>query len=175
MNLKKKLFKKTKGFSLLELLVVIAIIGVLSAVGITSYSGYTADAKIKVSVSQHKQVIRFISAEMYRCMNATTFAWGGNCSDVVDEVLLRTYLNDFLGLTSAYGNGSAAYATEPADDAAKLAHVGRMRVIMENPGEYPVVVRSYIGPTITTAETITTTIEQSGLVASEAPWAYIRG
>ena len=34
-----------KGFSLIELLVVIAIIGILSAVGITAYSGYTANAK----------------------------------------------------------------------------------------------------------------------------------
>ncbi|MDC1280332.1 prepilin-type N-terminal cleavage/methylation domain-containing protein [Pelagibacteraceae bacterium] len=175
MNLRKKLFKIKKGFSLLELLVVIAIIGVLSAVGVTSYSGYTRDAKIKVAVAQHKQVVRFISAEMYRCMNANTFAWGGNCSDVVDEVLLRDYLNDFLGLTSPYGNGSAAYEAEPADDAAKLAHVGRMRVIMNNPGEYPVVVRSYIGPNISTAETITTSIEKSAEVFSNAPWEHIRG
>ena len=33
--------KFKKGFSLVELLVVIAIIGILAAVGITAYSGYT--------------------------------------------------------------------------------------------------------------------------------------
>ncbi len=36
-----------RGFTLIELLVVIAILGILSAVGITSYQGYTWSAKKK--------------------------------------------------------------------------------------------------------------------------------
>ena len=45
---------KTKAFTLIELLVVVAIIGILAAVGVVAYNGYTSAAKINAVKSNFK-------------------------------------------------------------------------------------------------------------------------
>ena len=48
---------KRNGFTLIELLVVVAIIGILAAVGVVAYNGYTSAAKVSVAKTNQKRVI----------------------------------------------------------------------------------------------------------------------
>ena len=56
-----------KAFTLIELLVVVAIIGILAAVGVVAYNGYTASAKASTTQSNHKLVSNYIQNELKKC------------------------------------------------------------------------------------------------------------
>jgi type IV pilus assembly protein PilA len=58
---------KIKGFTLIELLVVVAIIGILAAVGVISFGGFTEAAKSNAVKSQHKNLVNLINSNKMKC------------------------------------------------------------------------------------------------------------
>ena len=58
---------KHGAFTLIELLVVVAIIGILAAVGVVAYNGYTASAKANAVKSNFSSVKKYIYNEIMKC------------------------------------------------------------------------------------------------------------
>ena len=88
---------KRNGFTLIELLVVVAIIGILAAVGVVAYNGYTSSAKASAAKSNFKAVVKYLSAETKRCDlgESTTMEGNLNCSNLTDNNIKNALVNVF--------------------------------------------------------------------------------
>jgi prepilin-type N-terminal cleavage/methylation domain-containing protein len=86
---------QSQGFTLIELLVVVAIIGILSAVGVVSYSGYKVSAEKKQaeitlnSIYLAEQEYKSNNGEYY--INTSTSNIVTNLFDGVDDLSEQAY------------------------------------------------------------------------------------
>ena len=71
-----------RAFTLIELLVVVAIIGILAAVGVVSFSGFTESAKVSATKQIQSQTIKYAKAEIMKCKLGAATAMSGylNCT-----------------------------------------------------------------------------------------------
>ena len=81
---------KHKAFTLIELLVVVAIIGILAAVGVVAYNGYTSAAKKAAVEANQKMIIKYIMSENTKCELGKTSVMDGNlnCSNRTTKTIL---------------------------------------------------------------------------------------
>tara|TARA_B100001996_G_C18467342_1_gene518545 strand:+ start:108 stop:659 length:552 start_codon:yes stop_codon:yes gene_type:complete len=114
---------KQKGFTLIELLVVVAIIGILAAVGVVAYNGYTHGAKVSVSKSNFRTVVNSLKSEILKCEVGLDKAMGYiPCSSNYNQI--QNYLTDnkyktqldpfFSGMLNPFC-GSAKQCAAPKD------------------------------------------------------------
>ena len=78
-----------KAFTLIELLVVVAIIGILAAVGVVAYNGYTSAAKVNAAKANQKAVCKWTNAELVKCdLDSSTSIFNGQitCSTIISKL-----------------------------------------------------------------------------------------
>ena len=94
---------KRNGFTLIELLVVVAIIGILAAVGVVAYNGYTASAKANAVKQMHVQTVKYITNESKLCELGNSTGMNGelNCNQIYITISNATIKN-FKGTKNLY-------------------------------------------------------------------------
>ena len=105
-----------KGFTLIELLVVVAIIGILAAVGVVAYNGYTESAKKNALKTIGAQAAKYMQAEITKCTldNGAMILGSQACSSLTTANAVTAMTNKttdkspFFNTETVYKSGAAA-------------------------------------------------------------------
>ena len=99
---------KRNGFTLIELLVVVAIIGILAAVGVVAYNGYTKSAKEKVTESNFNNINKVLVLEFMNCeLDSSKLIFNSHScsnSNAPSANLIGNYITGTLKIKNPYGS-----------------------------------------------------------------------
>jgi len=97
-----------KAFTLIELLVVVAIIGILAAVGVTTFNGFQEKAKAKTSDLNYKNINKALMLEFVKCeLDSSEIIFNNhNCSNSNSPPIntISNFITNNLKMTNPYGS-----------------------------------------------------------------------
>ena len=140
---------KSKGFTLIELLVVVAIIGILAAVGVVAYNGYTSSAKAGSTKTNFKMMQKYMSAEIAKCDLGETQIMkrdsgsGLKCSGITYGLIiphLQQLFNTDKKLVSVYTDLTYVRNTGPSTNSSSIGSIHLNGISHDktfNPGASP--------------------------------------
>ena len=109
------------GFSFTELLIVVAILGVVTAIGITSFSGFINKSKINASRANHKQIYNLVAVKALQCTLGEKRIKYTNSNGSAEEINCPVSIDDFvnimnqhlysLSITSPYWGNNPPYSS----------------------------------------------------------------
>jgi type IV pilus assembly protein PilA len=108
---------KQKGFTLIELLVVVAIIGILAAVGVVAYNGYTKSAKEKTTEINFRNINKSLMIEFMKCeldsVNIVFSSHSCSNSNAPTTSLIGSFINTSMNMRNPYSTKSSAISSNP--------------------------------------------------------------
>ena len=99
-----------KAFTLIELLVVVAIIGILAAVGVTTFNGFQEKAKASAAKAVHKSIVNYVAAELVKCnFDQKIFEETFDCANIRNPSSSAASISIALGTLWGQGTSSPKF------------------------------------------------------------------